>query len=100
MCSAKGSQFSIEPNGEVYSCKGANGYLGNIKNGINSLLESLEYKKHINLEFTNPKECKDCFIEIFCSGLCLDSLESKFKTIDTVEENACGVYKGITKKYE
>jgi uncharacterized protein len=97
MCSAKGRQFSIEPNGSVFSCKGASGYFGHISEG-NSLFFSENYIKHERLSVKNPSMCSGCEIEGFCSGFCLGPLEKKFNTIESVETLACGVYTGITRK--
>ena len=96
MCSAKGVQISIEPNGFVYSCKGASGFFGHIKEGFEALAKKEAYQQHLALSKKNPIECSGCAIEHFCSGICLGSLEKKYNTIETIEPAACGVYKGIT----
>lgn len=97
MCSAKGRQLSIEPDGSVFSCKGASGYFGNIAEG-DRLLHSDTYRAHVNLAFENPVECRGCEIESFCSGFCLGPLEKKHGRIDVVESSACEVYRGITRR--
>ncbi|WP_192459138.1 radical SAM/SPASM domain-containing protein [Musicola keenii] len=98
MCSAKGAQFSIEPNGSIYSCKGASGYFGKISDGLSSVIRSENYRKHAALGLNNPAPCRGCDIEHFCSGICLGTLEKKYHDIDSVEPDACGVYRGITQR--
>jgi len=97
MCSAKGCQFSIEPNGSVFSCKGASGYFGTISEG-ERLLKTNAFQRHALLSGQNPEQCQGCDIEAFCSGFCLGPLEKKYGRIDVVETEICPVYKGITKK--
>ncbi len=98
LCSAKGCQFSIEPNGSIYACKGSSGRFGEISDGLENIIINNEFREYSKLNLINPKECSGCEIEHFCSGICLGSLEKKYNRIDTIEPNACKVYKGITKK--
>ena len=97
-CSAKGAQFSIEPNGSVFSCKAGSTIIGNIQDG-KKLLDTDGYKSHSELRTNNPEFCKGCDIEGFCAGLCLGSLEKKFGSLDSVEKGACDFYRKITKKH-
>lgn len=97
MCSAKGRQLSIEPDGSVFSCKGASGYFGNIKQHA-TLLHSPTYRQHASLAFSNPAACHGCEIEAFCSGFCLGPLEKKHGRIDTIEDRTCAVYRKITRR--
>ncbi len=96
-CSATGCQFSIEPSGDVFSCKGASGYFGNVKD-LDALFTSPKYIQHAMRFLRNSPKCKNCPLEHFCSGVCLGPLEKKYGTIDAVAESTCDVYKKIVKK--
>jgi uncharacterized protein len=97
-CSAKGAQFSIEPNGSVFACKAGSTLLGNIRDG-EQLLDAEPYQAHARLRRDNPEFCKGCEIEGFCGGLCLGPLEKKYATVNVVEPSACDFYRGITRKH-
>lgn len=97
-CSAKGAQFSIEPNGSVFSCKAGSTLLGDIRDETRILNEK-PYLDHARLRRENPEFCRGCEIEGFCGGLCLGPLEKKYGSIKAVEESACDFYRGITKKH-
>ncbi|MDG0025522.1 radical SAM protein [Trinickia sp. Y13] len=97
-CSAKGAQFSIEPNGSVFACKAGSTLLGSIEEGT-SLLDAPAYVEHAKLRHENPSFCHGCEIEGFCAGLCLGPLEKKYAAIDVVEPSACDFYRGITRKH-
>lgn len=97
-CSAKGAQFSIEPNGSVFSCKAGSTLLGSIEQK-KELLNEPAYLAHAQLRRDNPEYCRGCSIEGFCGGLCLGPLEKKYAAIDVVEVSACEFYRGITLKH-
>ncbi|WP_408005252.1 SPASM domain-containing protein [Pseudomonas lopnurensis] len=97
-CSAKGAQFSIEPNGSVFACKAGSTLLGDIRDGT-KILDSQPYLKHAELRRDNPAFCHGCEIEGFCGGLCLGPLEKKFASFNAVEPSACDFYRGITRKH-
>lgn len=97
-CSAKGAQFSIEPNGSVFACKAGSTLLGSIEQGA-ELLDAPAYVEHAKLRHENPSFCRGCEIEGFCAGLCLGPLEKKYAAIDVVEPSACDFYRGITRKH-
>ncbi len=97
-CSAKGAQFSIEPNGSVFACKAGSTRLGSIEQGPD-LLDAPAYVAHAKLRHENPAFCRGCEIEGFCAGLCLGPLEKKYASIDVVEPAACDFYRGITRKH-
>ncbi len=97
-CSAKGAQFSIEPNGSVFACKAGSTMLGSIDQGA-GLLDAPAYVEHAKLRYDNPAFCHGCEIEGFCAGLCLGPLEKKYAAIDVVEPSACDFYRGITRKH-
>lgn len=97
-CSAKGAQFSIEPNGSVFACKAGSTRLGDIRDG-QTLLDGAPYQAHARLRRDNPAFCKGCEIEGFCGGLCLGPLEKKYASVDVVEPSACAFYRGITRKH-
>ncbi|MCY1282798.1 quinohemoprotein amine dehydrogenase maturation protein [compost metagenome] len=97
-CSAKGAQFSIEPNGSVFACKAGSTLLGSIELGP-ELLDAPAYLEHAQLRHENPEFCRGCEIEGFCAGLCLGPLEKKYAAIDVVEPAACDFYRGITRKH-
>lgn len=97
-CSAKGAQFSIEPNGSVFACKAGSTILGSIEEGP-ALLDAPAYVAHAQLRYENPSFCRGCEIEGFCAGLCLGPLEKKYAAIDVVEPAACDFYRGITRKH-
>ena len=95
-CSATGCQFSIEPNGEVFACKGSSGYFGHVLD-IPALLASENWKKYSLRAFRNAPECENCDIENFCSGFCLGPLEKKYNDIYVAEKETCAVYKKLIK---
>lgn len=97
-CSAKGAQFSIEPNGSVFSCKAGSTLLGDIRDET-LILDGKAYLDHAALRRENPEYCRGCEIEGFCGGLCLGPLEKKHASINSVEESACEFYRGITKRH-
>lgn len=97
-CSAKGAQFSIEPNGSVFACKAGSTLLGNIAEG-ERILDSEPYLSHARLRRNNPSFCNGCEIEGFCGGLCLGPLEKKYESVDVVEPSACDFYRSITRKH-
>ncbi|GAA3938661.1 radical SAM/SPASM domain-containing protein [Litoribacillus peritrichatus] len=97
-CSAKGAQFSIEPNGSVFACKAGSTLLGNILDE-SKILNDSPYLEHAGLRRDNPEFCNGCEIEGFCGGLCLGPLEKKFDSIGAVEVSACDFYRGITRKH-
>ncbi|MCE8021074.1 radical SAM protein [Halomonas sp. MCCC 1A11036] len=97
-CSAKGAQFSIEPNGSVFACKAGSTLLGDIRDGVN-ILDSEPYLEHASLRRDNPEFCRGCEIEGFCGGLCLGPLEKKYASVGAVEPSACDFYRGITRKH-
>ncbi|MCY0965906.1 radical SAM/SPASM domain-containing protein [Parathalassolituus penaei] len=97
-CSAKGAQFSIEPNGSVFACKAGSTLLGDIRDET-KILNEQPYLDHAMLRQENPEYCRGCEIEGFCGGLCLGPLEKKYGSINTVDESACDFYRGITRKH-
>ncbi|MGG7674562.1 radical SAM protein [Pseudomonas sp. WC2] len=97
-CSAKGAQFSIEPNGSVFSCKAGSTLIGSIEQKA-EILNEPAYLAHAQLRRENPEYCRGCSIEGFCGGLCLGPLEKKYAAIDVVEISACDFYRGITQKH-
>lgn len=98
-CSAMGVQFSIEPSGDVFSCKASGGYFGNVLN-LEDLFTSDSYKKYAMRACTSPDPCRNCMIEHFCGGLCLGPVENKYKhDIYSIEEAACNVYREITHRF-
>lgn len=97
-CSAKGAQFSIEPNGSVFSCKAGSTLLGDIRDE-RKILNDKPYLNHAQLRRENPEFCRGCEIEGFCGGLCLGPLEKKYDSINAVEESACDFYRKITRKH-
>jgi uncharacterized protein len=98
-CSAMGVQFSIEPTGDVFSCKASGGYFGNVLN-LEDLFSSESYKKYAMRACTSPEPCRNCMIEHFCGGLCLGPVENKYKhDIYAIEEAACNVYREITRRF-
>lgn len=97
-CSAMGVQLSIEPSGEVFSCKASGGYFGNIL-ALGTLLRSETYKRYAMRACISPLTCRGCPIEHFCGGLCLGSVESKHKhDIYAVEDSTCEVYREVTQR--
>lgn len=96
-CSGTGSQFSIEPNGEVFACKGSSGYFGNLKD-IPSLLHSENYRNYAERSLINSKECKECRIEGFCAGFCLGPLEKAYKDINYIVPEYCKLMNTLVDK--
>ena len=98
-CSAMGVQFSIEPSGDVFSCKASGGHFGSILN-VEELFQSETYKRYAMRACNSPEPCRNCAIEHFCGGLCLGPVENKYKLdIYAVEEAACDVYREITHRF-
>lgn len=96
-CSAMGCQFSIEPDGSIYACKGSSTYFGSIHN-IQELLQGSGYTFYANNSLTHSLECDGCMIQYFCAGFCPGPLEKKYGTADHIEPSACEVYRSITKQ--
>ena len=74
-CSAMGVQFSIEPSGDVFSCKASGGCFGNIMKS-KELLQSPTYRRYAMHACTTPEPCTRCPIEHFCGGMCLGPVEN------------------------
>ena len=89
-CSGTGSQFSIEPNGKVFACKGSSAYFGDIKD-IKQLLQSRKYIEYSKRSISNSMNCETCCIEGFCSGFCLGPLEQQFGYVNHTVENYCSL---------
>lgn len=96
-CSGTGSQFSIEPNGNIYACKGSSGFFGNVNN-IKELLSSKNYGAYATRSLRNTEKCKGCMLEGFCSGFCLGPLEQTYNDIEYVVVPYCEVLKNIARK--
>lgn len=98
-CSAMGVQFSIEPSGDVFSCKASGGYFGNVLR-LDDLFGSETYRKYAMRACTSPEPCRNCMLEHFCGGLCLGPVENKYQQdIYCIEEAACNVYREITRRF-
>ncbi|HEX8089100.1 MAG TPA: radical SAM protein [Blastocatellia bacterium] len=98
-CSAMGVQFSIEPGGDVFSCKASGGHFGNVLK-IGELLQSETYKTYAMRACTSPAPCQKCALQHFCGGMCLGPIENKYKhDIYAVEEAACDVYREVTRRF-
>jgi uncharacterized protein len=93
-CSATGIQLSIEPNGEIFACKGTSAYFGNIKS-IKKVFNSATYNKYLNRTFRNSTQCIDCELDNFCSGICPGALENNYNDINKMNTDACILYKNI-----
>ena len=93
-CSALGCQFSIEPNGAVFACKGSSGYFGHVLD-MPTLFASENWRKYSMRAFRNSPVCENCDIENFCSGFCLGPLEKKYHDICVMEKETCAVYKKL-----
>ena len=96
-CSGTGSQFSIEPNGKVFSCKGSSAYFGDIRH-IKELLNNKTYRLYAKRSINNSSKCKACDIEGFCSGFCLGPLEQSFGSVDYVLEAYCKLLKEVIQR--
>jgi len=95
-CPAAGCKLSVEPTGNVFICKCCSAPLGHIRD-IENVLNSPQYETYALKGFQNPK-CRGCEVEGFCSGICMGALEKKYNTITVIENNACNIYKQITRK--
>jgi uncharacterized protein len=94
-CSAMGAQFSIEPSGDVFSCKASGGYFGNIVK-VENILRNDTYRSYARRACHSPEVCRSCWLEHFCSGLCLGVVENRHNgDIYAVEESACDVYREV-----
>jgi uncharacterized protein len=94
-CSATGTQLSIEPNGEIFACKGTSAYFGNIKD-LKGVFESKVYNSYLNRTFRNSDQCIDCELENFCSGVCPGSLENNYNDINQMNSDTCKLYKELS----
>jgi len=98
-CSAMGVQFSVEPSGDVFSCKASGGYFGNIMRP-DELLRSETYRGYAMRACTTPEPCRRCVIEHFCGGMCLGPVENNHGgNIYAVELGACDAYREITRRF-
>jgi uncharacterized protein len=98
-CSAMGAQLSIEPTGDVFSCKASGGYFGTIL-APEELLASETYRTYAMRAVTSPEPCTRCPLEHFCAGMCLGPVENRNDhDISQVEEAACDVYRAITRRF-
>jgi len=93
-CSGTGTQLSIEPNGEIFACKGTSAYFGNIED-LKGVFNSKVYNNYLNRTFRNSKQCINCELENFCSGVCPGSLENNYNDINTIHPEACHLYKEL-----
>lgn len=96
-CSAMGCQLSIEPNGNIYACKGSSKYFGKI-NALNKIFKSKNYADYALRGVRLLPECVNCSIAGFCTGLCPGAIEKKYGGLAFVEKRACSVYRGLIKK--
>lgn len=68
-CGGTGSEFSIDPLGDVFPCSGLDIKLGNISD-FNNIFKSDTYRTLCKRKSGNIEQCNDCELECFCSGGC------------------------------
>lgn len=95
-CPAEGCKLSVEPGGQVFNCKCCSTKMGNINN-LKEVLNSKAYESYAMKVYSSNDFCKGCEIEGFCSGVCMGTLENKYKSINKIEPGICEIYKSITK---
>lgn len=95
-CPAEGCKISVEPSGDVFICKCCSQPLGHISD-LKSVLCSSRYEAYALQAYRNAPECAGCSIEGFCSGPCMGAREKKYGRIDKIEDNACSIYREITR---
>jgi len=95
-CSGLGAQFSIEPSGDVFSCKACSAHMGHIDD-LEKVLSSKAYRKYA-MRVKPSQQCVGCDIEGFCDGVCAGSLEKEYGDINVRIEGACEAYKKLTRK--
>ncbi|MDW5549429.1 radical SAM/SPASM domain-containing protein [Methanosarcina sp.] len=96
-CPATGCKLSIEPEGHIFSCKCCSRYLGHISN-LEEVLSSENYAEYALRAYRNAPECEGCEIEGFCAGVCMGTLENKYRNLHVIEESSCEVFKMLTKQ--
>lgn len=74
-CAGLGSEFSVDPEGNVFPCSGIQTKLGTIYE-LDKIFNSEEYKELISRTSGTIKECEGCEIEGFCAGGCFAELLS------------------------
>jgi uncharacterized protein len=98
-CPATGSKISIEPTGDVFSCKCCTKKLNSELN-IADALKSSVYRQYTIKVYDNDNtgHCEHCEISGFCSGVCVGSLEKKQGSFYGYNEALCYIYKSITQR--
>ncbi len=96
-CPATGCKLSIEPNGDIFVCKGPFQKVGHIDN-FDDTFTSPYYKSYLNALYKVEGNCRGCELEGFCSGVCMGSLEKRYRDISIIEHPACVIYRKIVKK--
>lgn len=96
-CPAAGCKLSVEPSGDVFICKCCSERMGHISD-LDSVIASAHYRNYAMRAYLNAPDCAGCEIEGFCSGVCMGSLEKKYKRLDAIEKTTCKIYRGITRK--
>lgn len=93
-CPSIGKMLSIEPDGNIFSCKTTNKKLGNIKE-IKKIFNNDEYKYYAMRAYINSSECIGCEIQGFCSGNCAGANENNLGNIYKVDSLFCETMKHI-----
>lgn len=93
-CPSIGKMLSIEPNGNIFSCKTTNKILGNIHD-LEKVFKNKNYLYYGMRAYINAEKCKGCEIQGFCSGNCTGANENNFGTIYEVDPLFCETMKKI-----
>ena len=82
MSCATGYKISIEPQGQVFVCKGTSEILVTIDDDKDILFDSERYLKYSSTAYNKSEECIGCEIEEFCFGVCTESQKRKINNIE------------------
>jgi uncharacterized protein len=75
-CSATGCKVSVEPSGDIFSCKCCTQKIGELGK-FNNLLGGSRYRSYLDKVYLNGDGCEKCELKSFCSGVCVGALEKK-----------------------
>lgn len=101
-CPTIGRLLSIEPNGDVYSCKTTAKKMGNIDR-FDDIFSNENYRYYAMRAYSNSPECDGCEFEGVCSGNCAGATENEFKDISKTDTKYCKtvnlIINGLLERY-
>ncbi len=96
-CPATGCKLSVEPGGEVFTCKCTSHALGHVSR-LDEVFASDRYRRYAMRAYRHAAECAGCAIEGFCSGVCMGSLENGSEGEAGVVPGACDLFRSLTRE--